>query len=106
MFFTYKERQKVVCLRKGNECGNICYNVISCLALFQSTITHPNGDVLLDILQEGLLLQAYLVDRAAWHQRAKDGSLLPLSVNRTCLPPQSSSAVMYAFNVDEQRTLK
>lgn len=104
MFFMKKKDKSCVCLRKGNECRNIYYNVISCLACFQSTIAHPDGDVLWDILQEGLLLQHHLVNRAVWHQskeRAKDGSLLPLPVNRPGLPSESSSIVPYAFNIYE-----
>lgn len=57
--FFSKERQKKksVCLKKGNIHGNIYYTVICCLACFQSAIAHPDGNILLDILQEGALLQ-------------------------------------------------
>lgn len=78
------------------------FTLMVLVACFQSAIAHLGGDVLLDILQEGLLLPPHLVNKAAWHpskERARGGSLLPLPINRPGLPPQPSSIVMYAFNI-------
>lgn len=67
MFFFYKERQKVVFV-SGKEMNVGTFTIMVLVACFQSAIAHLGGDVLLDILQEGLLLQPHLVNKAAWHR--------------------------------------